>query len=194
MVDSSCARSSVRAAGSLSLHGTASPPYPWSEYPVLASSNHLPCWKTAIRKVWNSGKAQECGLRSGLTHALGAYILACSLYLTLFLRPIPCYWSFSAPKYLVVPSPFLRSPSPCHYAQPDQLLHHLSTCADVLLQAHLGLPVIFPSQRPLHQEEFLCDWGKLFNLSKLQTVPLWEENEGMTRICLEKGCGLAFTK
>lgn len=110
------------------------PPYPWSEYPVLASSNHLPCWRTAIRKAGIPGKAQECGLlRSGVRpRSWRCYILACSLYLTLFLRPIPVIGNFLLLNTWWFRHPSLHSPSPCHYAQPDQPLHHLSTCADAL--------------------------------------------------------------
>lgn len=177
MVDSSCTRSSVRAAGSR-VHGWP-PPYPWSEYPVLASVTTSLVGRQPSGKVGNSGKAQNAGFGQGVRPTLLA-LLHTGLFSLSDTVPktYSCYWSFSAPKYLVVPSPFPPLPSPCHYAQPDQ---PPPSPAPVLMsspQAHLGLPVIFPSFRgPSHQEEFLCDWGKLFNLSKLQTVPLGRKNE-----------------
>lgn len=148
MVDSSCTRS---ASGQLAPEFTRHSPRhlipgpgtlcwpPGEPHPLLEDSH---------QEGGNSRKAQECGLlRSGVRpRSWRCYILACSLYLTLFLRPIPVIGHFLLLNiwwFVTLPSLTL----PCLLSLPAP--HHLSTCADVTPpQAHLGLPVIFPSFRP----------------------------------------------
>ena len=146
---------------------------------MLGSRKHLPCWKTAIRNSGIPGKAQECGLlRSGVRpRSWHCYILACSPYLTLFLRAIPVIGNFLLLNIWGFP---ITLPS----AHPP-LVTMLSLTSPSTISTRVLMPSppssSWPSgrlpiiQRPLHQEEFLSDRGKLFNLSKLQIVPLGEK-------------------
>lgn len=124
----------------------------------------------------NSWESPEMrALRSGVRpHSWHCYVLACSLYLTLFLRPIPVIGNFLLLNIWWFPAT-LPSAHPPHVTRLS-LTSPSTISARVLMPSppssswpSCHLPIL---QRPLHQEEFLCDWGKLFNLSKLQIVPL----------------------